>query len=275
MPYAFQADITTIEIAKSVSVPPATPTLTEWNDLQDDVDVLKLHKLVDHPDVDDTGLADGDQLVYNSTTLKFEAGTTTGGLVTFSEDTTPVNTAPVTELQAWEGLLATEVSPGVGRISMTFAGTGTSSSSSRSDHTHRAPTIDFFNFGSTGATPDLVAPSSRTVLNQSIGTFNVGDPVTVEVDTFIHAQGIGAPGVGIITITIDGNAYASSILAGVQNLVWEQGVNTTHPWQHSRVITRALIGDPSTRAISVAVQCTSGTMQIISGWMKIRRTYVS
>lgn len=182
-------EITYVFISKAPVALPEAVTEGDWDGVLDRIADLEAGlDLGELNDVDTSGVADGNTLIYDSgdPTHPWKPGTVTGGLPEMSDAGVDniINTAPVTRIWANAALAATEVSPGIMDLSVVFGGTGVATGAARSDHTHSAVQTTL----ATGAATGNISSGTRNLRNTTGPTLANGIEYDVYGIAFVRAR---------------------------------------------------------------------------------------
>jgi hypothetical protein len=163
------SDILLIETARPGARGELDAGAVEWTTMRADVDALLARPAISGlgsiPDVDTTGVADGDTLVYDSA-----ANGGLGGYVAAAPSGAigaVDGIADVTTLTTGAGLTSSEVGAGTAELAVAFGGTGTAAAASRADHTHTVPSLTTVPYAASGALSSgarLLAQANPTLL---------------------------------------------------------------------------------------------------------------
>lgn len=207
---------------------------------------INVTELDDIPDVDVSGVVDGDTLVYNGTTEEWMPGQS-GGSIAFVENLhLDVIGSDVERLQFVGGLEPVLDGSNSRRVfvRVMYAGSGSAATAARSDHRHAQ------------VVPVRVSTAPSGYMSggsQSLGATSVmladGIPYVVEAELYGQLRGADA-GVAnyTLSINIDGNVFTSP--GGSDGFWCVQGVPDKIKWKHERKITGAGVGVTVSASVS-------------------------
>lgn len=248
-------DIFLIETARPGATGGNVATV-DWTTIRSDVDGLLLRPNITAlgavPDVDTSGVAEGDTLLWDATANGGAGGWITAvpspGLTLYNA--TDLGTPyEVDNLYVGSGIQVTEVL-GITGLVPAYGGTGSANSVARSDHAHTVPSLVRSTFGQGG----YLGSGSRSLASVNA---TLADGIEYLVVATLNMQMRGAdPGACYyrLSVTIDGDTRQSN--GGSSGFWCVQGVPDKTTWVHHRTLTGT--GAAVTCSASVAYHSGGG-----------------